>query len=159
GFAGHCNLIQPLEVWTYSYLPDLGHNVRLIFYEPRRDVDFRLWTLLGKSKEDIAELISSQVMALVQEDEALAIQRVFGLSTNPLCRQNLLTELECKCLDGAEILKLIQGAPVTQPAPQNIFKPPAVNPEDVRRILRSVVLANPSAAKLPAEFSVAYPAR
>ncbi len=40
-----------------------------------------------------------------------------------------------------------------------VFTPPEVNPEDVHRILRSVVLATPNAVKLNAEFSVTYPAK
>src|SRR5436190_1870771 len=38
GLTG-CRLIQPLEVWTYGFIPEVGHNVQLIFYEPRGSAD------------------------------------------------------------------------------------------------------------------------
>ncbi|MEA2488298.1 MAG: Ca-activated chloride channel, partial [Acidobacteriota bacterium] len=40
-----------------------------------------------------------------------------------------------------------------------IFEPPPVNQEDVRRILRSMVILNPDAPKLTAELSVRYPSK
>ena len=158
GFTG-CQLITQLEVWTYGYLPDVGHDVRLIFYQPRNGIDLRLWIPSSSSQNALVDVVSEQVMAEVGNVDANAIQRVFSIADAGVCRKARLTKLECECVDGGDILKLVQGAQITQSSWPNAFKPPTVNPEDVRRILHSVVLANPSAAKLPAEFSIAFPAR
>jgi Ca-activated chloride channel family protein len=159
GFTG-CRLIQPLQVWTYGDLPGVGHNVRLVFYQARTGADFRLWIPASFAKdEQLKDVISSEVVALMQEDETAAVRYVFGLSPNPVCQAAGLSRLECDCIDGRDIVRLIQSSQITQSSWTNAFKPPPVNPEDVRRILHSVVIANPSAAKLPAELSIAFPAR
>jgi Ca-activated chloride channel family protein len=152
-----CRLVQPLEVWTYGFIPEIGHNVRLVFYQPRNGVDYRLWLKRGTQSEDLVELISSEVMVQSQNDEAVAFQKVFGLSNTLICY--LKSHLVCECVKGDEIQQVIFGGQISQSSWDKAFRPPAVNPEDVRRILHSIVLANPSATKLPAEFSVAFPAR
>ncbi|HYS52138.1 MAG TPA: VWA domain-containing protein [Thermoanaerobaculia bacterium] len=155
GFTG-CKLIQPLEVWTYGYIPEIGRNVRLVFYQPRTGIDYRLWLSMKTARENLADLISQEIMALSEENEAAAIERVFGVR---VCGYELITRLECECLDGKEILKVIQSSQITQTSWLNAFKPPPVNAEDVRKILHSIVLANPTAPQLPANFSIAFPAR
>ncbi|MDQ6799341.1 MAG: VWA domain-containing protein [Acidobacteriota bacterium] len=153
-----CRLLQPLEVWTYGFLPELGHNTRLIFYMPRKGADYRLWLSRGTQSETLVELISNEVMALNNDDEAAAFQKVFGVSDIPACQIYGKSHLACDCVNGEEIQKEIFGGQLWQSSWNKAFSPPPVNPEDVRRILHSVVLANPSAAKLPAEFSVTFPA-
>jgi Ca-activated chloride channel family protein len=152
-----CRLVQPLEVWTYGFIPEIGHNVRLVFYLPRSGVDYRLWLKRGTQSEDLVELISTEVMVLSQNDEAVAFQKVFGPANTRICY--LKSHLECECVKGDEIQQVIFGGQISQSSWDKAFSPPPVNPEDVRRILHSIVLANPSATKLPAEFSVAFPAR
>src|SRR5260370_28179544 len=51
-----CRLVQPLEVWAYGLLPDLGHDVPLVFYRPRNGVDYRLWLSSGSPSEAPVEL-------------------------------------------------------------------------------------------------------
>src|SRR2546430_75849 len=48
-----CRLLQPLEVWQYGFIPELGHNVQLIFYQPRMGVDYRLWLSRGTQSENL----------------------------------------------------------------------------------------------------------
>lgn len=151
-----CRLIQPLEVWTYGFIPEIGHNVRLVFYQPRSGIDYRLWLHRGTQSEDLIELISSEVMVQSQNDETAAFQKVFGLANTRICR--FKSHLVCECVKGDEIQQVIFGGQVSQSLWNKAFSPPPVNPEDVRKILHSVVIANPSAPQLPAEFSVAFPA-
>ncbi len=153
GFAG-CRMVQPLEVWTYGVIPGAGHNVRLVFYVPRASIEYRLWLTNTPS-----DLISSEVMAGASNNESTAMQQVFGPSQTCSTPLRRMTELECKCPDGGDILGVINQGRVTQSTWIKAFEPPAVNPEDVRRILHSVVLVNPAATVLPAEFSVAFPSR
>jgi len=153
-----CHLIQPLEVWTYGFIPSLGHDVRLIFYRPRPAGDYRLWQQsAGASAEALVDLVSSEVMALANNEDTAAFQRVFGLSNKPECRRFLKSSLECDC--GEELQKLIYGGQISQSSWRNAFNPPPVNPEDVKKILHSVVIANPSAAKLAAQISVDFPGK
>ncbi len=154
-----CHLIQPLEVWTYGFIPSLGHNVRLIFYKPRSGFDYRLWQPAHMDQEGLAELISTEVMAIAQENISVAMNRVFGPCIRTPRTVSPETHLECECGNGAEILKLIQSGAITQVEANKAFLPPPVNPEDVKKILHSVVIANPSAAKLAAQISVDFPGK
>jgi len=160
GMTG-CRLIQPMEVWTYGFLPDVGHNIQLIFYQPRGSADFRLWQQMpgGSRTDTLQDIISTDVITTVHEDLAAGVQYVFGLSHEPACRRAQMTQIECECPDGSELRRLIETAQISQGQWVNAFKPPPVNAEDVRRLLQSVVVANPAAPRLPADFSVAFPAR
>ena len=157
GFTG-CRLIQPMETWTYGYLPELGHDVRLLFYTPRNGVDYQLW-LPTASSEALGDFLSTEIVAVSGNDINAAIRKVFGPADTVDCRLEQKNFLECHCLDGNEIMRLIQGSSFSQMDAQKVFSPPQVNAEDVRKILHSVVVANPNAPTLPAEFSVTFPAR
>ena len=37
-------LLQPIEIWKYFYIPGFGHDVRFLFYVPRRRIEYLLWT-------------------------------------------------------------------------------------------------------------------
>ena len=155
-----CRLLQPIEVWKYGFIPELGNNIQLIFYQPRNGVDYRLWLARGGTQsESLVELISTEIMALNENNDSVAFQKVFGISDIPACQIYGKSHLACDCINGEEIQKVIFGGQISQSSWPKAFRPPAVNPEDVRRILHSIVLADPSATKLPAEFSVAFPAR
>jgi Ca-activated chloride channel family protein len=154
-----CHLIQPLEVWTYGFIPSLGHNVRLIFYKPHSGFDYRLWQPAHMDQEGLAELISTEVMTIAQENVAVALNRVFGPCIRTARSITPETHLECECGNGYEILKLIQSGQISQMEANKAFLPPPVNPEDVKKILHSVVIANPNAAKLAAQISVDFPAK
>ena len=70
-----------------------------------------------------------------------------------------MTNLEWSCNNGDEILKAIAYVQINKTEIGKVFEPTPVNEEDVHKILRSVVLADPNAAKLPAEFAVQFPAK
>src|SRR5262249_23314628 len=78
GYNG-CHLIQKLQVWTYGYLPEVGHNVPLVFYEPRGGPDFRLWVpVVAHPEWAVQDIIASEVVAMVHDDQAAAVRYVFG---------------------------------------------------------------------------------
>ena len=56
-------------------------------------------------------------------------------------------------------LAAIESAHFRTLATAKIFQPPAVDPEQVRKIFHSVVIGTAGAKALPAQLSVAYPAR
>jgi Ca-activated chloride channel family protein len=144
-----CRLLQPLQVWKYIYIPNMGHNVRFIFYVPRLGVDYKLWTPYGN--ESMADLVS--------QDFSLTGQGGVGYVFGPVSPNSTMTNLEFQCKYGDEIIKAIYQSQLNKTDLMKVFNPPEVNEEDVRKILRSVVLANPNAPHLTAEFAIQFPAK
>lgn len=126
---------QPIQVWFYPYLEGFGHEYRLLFYQPRHQKTWRLWSPIDFGRA-VQELLSDDIDSAGRMPE------------------NVIME----CQDGEEIAVAMaqMRADVTR-IPQ-LFEPPKVNEEDIHKILRSAVLADPNAPKLEAEISVAYPA-
>ena len=150
-------LLQPLEIWIYDHIPGMGSRVRFLFYMPRHGSDYRLWRPMGDPKTDLSELISQEAMggAMTGDD---AVRRTFFESAGPQGTR-FLSRIEWECSNGDEILRAISAQQQNRIELQAVFDPPKVNEEDVRSILRSLVLANPNAPKLAAEFSARFPAK
>ncbi len=147
-----CKLLVPIEIWKYVYIPGLGHDVRFVFYKPRVGIDFRLYTPMAAG--DVAELISEESMATTVGGDTKAIASVFAQIAPGMSR------IEFECKNGDEVMKALAYAEINKiDLITKVFTPPEVNPEDVHRILHSVVLATPNAVKLNAEFTVSYPAK
>lgn len=147
-------LLQPIEIWKYQQIPGIGSNLRLLFYKPRAAGDYRLWNPLGGSLA-MADLLSNDSLALGGSDESTA-RRTFNSSASPYSYMNRI-QLECK--DGDEIMRAITQMVQSRVDLLQLFEPPPINQEEVKKILRSMVIANPSAPKLTADFSVRYPTR
>ncbi|HEY6843245.1 MAG TPA: VWA domain-containing protein, partial [Thermoanaerobaculia bacterium] len=131
-----------------------------LFYSDRGVSDYKLWIPYGISAsgmdyDSLAQLLSGDAMAGTTSNQQ-AVNYVFGPCMPPLTTP---TKLECDCKDGDEILKAIYQTQLNKTDIMKVFNPPPVNEEDVHKILRSVVLADPNAPKLPAEFSVQFPAK
>ena len=148
-------LLQPIEIWHYYYIPSISHHVRFLFYLPRLGGDYKMWRPMGDNTIDLGELISQEVAGASGNTEA-AVQSVFLQSELP---GTYLSKIEAECTNGDEIMKAIGQNQVNRTLLLNVFDPPKMNEEDVRKILRSVVLATPNAPKLPAEFAVKFPAK
>ncbi len=148
-------LLQPIEIWSYFYIPGLGHEVRFLFYVPRYQRDYRLWVPVGDEKQSMGELISEEASGSSTSAEG-AVQSVFYDKVDPYSR---FGKIETQCTNGDEILRTIGYVRMNKIDMARVFEPPKIAEEDSRRILRSVVLGNPNAAKLAAEFSVRYPAK
>jgi Ca-activated chloride channel homolog len=144
--------LVPIEVWKYFFIPSFGHDVRFLFYVPRNGVDYRLWD--ATFPDAITQLISSDASVGGGTDMAGAGQ-VFA----PINPYTTVTNVEMDCQYGDELMKAIYATQMNKTQMMRIFEAPTVNEEDVQKILRSVVLADPNAPKLPAEFSVKYPAK
>ena len=148
-------LLQPIEIWHYFYIPSISHHVRFLFYQPRLGGDYKMWRPMGDSNLDLAELISQEVMGSSSSSES-AVADVFLKSEVP---GTFLSKIEAQCTNGDEVMKAISQNQVNRTLLLNVFDPPKVSDEDVRRILRSVVIATPNATRLPAEFAVKFPAK
>ena len=131
-------VLQPVQVWMYGYLPGYGNDVLLLFYVPRNQREYRLWRPMGGN--GISELRSGDVME-------------GGPAAEPISAQSI----HLYCRDGEYIVAAISQMSQNDIRMLKFFDPPKMNEEDVNRILRSVVLADPKAPKLAAEATVAYP--
>jgi Ca-activated chloride channel family protein len=147
-------LLQPIEIWKYGFIAGIGHDVRFLFYLPRTSADWRLWNPIGDEVSSLAELISEDEVATSSPGGAGAVSNVFYKQVSPG-----VSRLQFECKEGDELQRAIFQMMQNKTDIPKYFEPPKVNEEDVHKILRSVVLANPGAPKLPAELSVAYPAR
>ncbi|MFZ2492190.1 MAG: VWA domain-containing protein [Thermoanaerobaculia bacterium] len=146
---GECSrLLQPIQVWYYGYLPGFGTRVRMLFYIPRHGRDYLLWIpMTGPSA--LADLISEEQSAVTSGTEGQSINSVFG---DP-------HRLMMECKNGDEILRGIQQMQQNRMDLPKVYDPPPANQEDVGKVLRSVVLSNPDAPKLTADFTVRFPAK
>jgi Ca-activated chloride channel family protein len=123
----------PTQVWYYPYINGIGQDVRLLFYQRRGERVFRLW---NARTDGIKELMSDDIE-----------------STGQL-PQNIYMD----CKDGEVLAGGISY--MTANADRllmKIWEAPPVNEEDVNRVLRSSVLADPKAPKLAAEIAATYP--
>lgn len=148
-------LLQPLQIWKYFYIPQFGHNVRFLFYIPRRQQEYRLWTPTMDQNQSLAELVAQDIEATSIGGDG-GVQGVFYQSA---AAGTSISKIEAFCANGDEILKAIFQMQQNQTDLPKLFDPPPVNEEDITKILRSVVLLDPNAPKIPAELRVAYPAK
>jgi Ca-activated chloride channel homolog len=149
-------MLQPIEIWKYQEIPGLGHQVRLLFYEPRYGVstEYKLWNPLGGN--DALKVLVSQQAVGAYRGEAEAVNAIFFSGESPT---DTMTRLESRCQFGDEVLRAIGWMQNMQTDLGHIFEPPKINPEEVRTLLKSAVLTDPAAPKLAAEFAVAYPSK
>jgi Ca-activated chloride channel family protein len=150
------HLLVPIQIWKYFYLPQFGHNVRFLFYIPRRQTDYRLWVPIMGQNESLAELLSDENAATTIGDPINSVEKTFFA---PVVPGTSLTRLNSECTDADELQRALFASLQNKTDLPKIFDPPPVNEEDVKKILRSIVIATPGAAKLPAEFKIEYPAK
>jgi Ca-activated chloride channel family protein len=70
-----------------------------------------------------------------------------------------VNRIQFECGDGNELLQAINAMVQSRVDLFKLFNPPQLSEEGVQKMMRSVVVANPNAPKIPAEFSVRYPAK
>ncbi|MBK5259287.1 MAG: VWA domain-containing protein [Thermoanaerobaculia bacterium] len=151
------SLLQPIEIWRYFEIPQFGHDIRFLFYVPRHSRDYKLWRPMGDPKMDLAELVSVEAAGGKMGDDA--VRDVFFESATGPGMGIFISKIELQCKQGEEILRAINQQQQNRVHLMAVFEPPKVNEEDVRKILRSVVISDPNAPKLSADFSVRYPAK
>ncbi len=148
-------LLQPIEIWHYFQIPSISHHVLLLFYKPRHSNDFKLWRPMGDNQSDLSELISEDAMGAALTPE----QAVGAVFLQSAMSGRFLSRIEFECQNGDSIMRAIGQNQMNRTLLLNVFDPPKVNDEDVRKILRSVVIATPGATKLDAEYGVKFPAK
>jgi Ca-activated chloride channel homolog len=148
-------VLQPIEIWKYPYIRGVGNDVRLVFYRPRGTTDYKLWNPIGGTMA-ISDLAASDPAAFGATAEEGQPNRNSSKSASPYAYINRI-QLECR--EGDEILRAMTQMVQQRVDLLKMFEPPQLNEEQVRDLLRSVVIANPNAPKLSAEFSVRYPTK
>ena len=127
---------QPLQIWGYGYIEGYGHEVRLLFYLPRNQREFRLWDPFTEG------------MAALQSDDIMSNHEQFTME-----------DVANNCRNGEEIVAALAIMQNNQYKLRDIFKPPAINEEDIGKVLHASVLLDNSAPKLAgAEQKITYPA-
>ncbi|HYO75302.1 MAG TPA: GWxTD domain-containing protein, partial [Thermoanaerobaculia bacterium] len=127
-----CSEFQPMQVWIYEHIQGFGSDFILLFYVPRFQENYLLWNPFGDPGRAMQELISNEIDASGRPDLMRCAKGEYA---------------------GAGIASMTREG---HKLPR-LFEPPPINHEDVNRILRSVVIADPKAPKLTADVSVAYP--
>lgn len=151
-----CNrLLQPSEVWIYPYIEGMGHNVRILFYKPRGHNEMRLWNPIGGTLA-LSELVVQDASAVAGTADAASRRSSLDSSASPY---SYISKIQLECANGDELIKAITQMVQGRVDLLKLFEPPRGDDERSRQLLRSVVVANPNAPKLTAEFSVRYPTK
>lgn len=149
-------LLQPLEIWKYDRIPGIGHDLRILFYKPRHQGDYKVWNPVGGSVALSELLAAPDVIAAQSAGEAEAQRNRLKTSDSPYAYIN---KIQFECADGNEIMLAITQMVQSRIDLLRLFAPPELDNESVQRMMRSVVIANPNAPKLSAAFTVDYPAK
>jgi Ca-activated chloride channel family protein len=145
-------LLQPMEVWHYTYLPGVGHDTEILFYESRLGGVYKLFAPIGSGDDSLADLVSQEVMSVVLDPQA-AVRYVFYEPVDPL---STVSKIQAECKDGAMILNAIYKTKANSDLIQHVYEPPKVNEEDINKMLRTAVITDPKARKIAAQVTPAY---
>jgi Ca-activated chloride channel family protein len=149
-------MLQPIEIWKYPYAAGFGHDVRFLFYIPRRQSEYRLWVPTLSESDSMAELASDAQEAFNPGNDSGLANKVFN-SREP---GSVITTLQFHC--GTvydELMKAISQQILNQSDLIRVWDPPQIQEEDLHNILRSVVIANPNVPKMPADLKIEFPAK
>ncbi|MEA2237101.1 MAG: hypothetical protein QOC81_1825 [Thermoanaerobaculia bacterium] len=150
-----CDLFQPMEQWTYRDLKGSEKGGRFLFYLPRGRDDYVLWQPYSNEPKEFYDLFSELLVATTSSKEK-AFERVFGLAFPP---PSTVTHLQVDCPDYVAMFRAIESAHLRRLDNGKLFQPAPVDPEQLRKILHSVVLPTKGAKALPAQLSVSYPTK
>jgi Ca-activated chloride channel family protein len=150
-------LLQPTEIWKYDEIPGIGRDLSILFYKPRHQGDYRVWNPVGGSIA-LAELLVAPdaVSAQSSAADASAARNRLTTSDSPYAYIN---KIQFECTDGNEIMLAITQMVQSRIDLLRLFAPPELDNEDVQRMMRSVVVANPNAPKLTTRFLASFPAK
>ncbi|HEU5162681.1 MAG TPA: VWA domain-containing protein [Thermoanaerobaculia bacterium] len=138
--------LVPIEIWRWETEKQWGSDKWAVFYQPRvGGTDFRLWQPRGGSMADLEELLSF-------EGEQRGAQMAFQ-------GQRGGRGIAVECMNGDVLLRALGWVQQNRIEVAKMFAPPEIEVEDVNKILRSVVIANPDAPKMEAAFEARFPGK
>ncbi|MGA7617422.1 MAG: VWA domain-containing protein [Thermoanaerobaculia bacterium] len=147
--------LQPIEIWHYGFIPGQGHDIVLLFYQPRMGNEYRLWIPMGDMQDELGDLLSSEIAGSMGVQRG--VQFVFYDSAGGGGSQ--VSKIYFSCKYGQQILDAIFKSQQNRLEMGKLWDAPKVNEEDVNRILKATVLSDPNAPKFPAELSATYPGK
>jgi Ca-activated chloride channel family protein len=131
--------MRPMEIWTYADIPGLGHDVQFLFYLPLDHKEYVLWVPVGKNA--VEDLVKTE-----------------AIFVGPRGSDGMPIAGDCNDID--QLVHAIRKMAGQAERMTRLLDPPQVNAEDATRIVRSLVIPNPNAARLAADFAgVSYPAK
>ncbi|HEX7807675.1 MAG TPA: GWxTD domain-containing protein, partial [Thermoanaerobaculia bacterium] len=146
-------VLQPIEIWKYAVLQNVGAELRLVFYKPRGTGDYRLWNPLGGT----AAIMDLMALDNPSDVEEARPRKATQMSQSPYAS---ISRISIECKDGQELMQAVTQMVQLRVDLLRLFEPPEMQQqEDAQKILRSMVIANPNAPKLDADFSVRYPGK
>jgi VWFA-related protein len=144
-----------MEQWTYRDLKGVEKEGHFLFYLPRGRDDYVLWQPYSNGPEEFYDLFSELVVA-TSSSKQQAFDKVFGLEFPP---PGTATHLEVHCPDYVAMFRAIESAHLRRLDNGKLFQPAPVDPEQVKKILHSVVMPTAGAKTMPAQLSVSYPTK
>ncbi|MGZ7042203.1 MAG: GWxTD domain-containing protein, partial [Thermoanaerobaculia bacterium] len=140
--------LQPIELWRYVNVPGLGHDATLLFYVPLHSTEYVLWHPMARNAYE--ELLTYE--GLQQGVEAIFLGKIIPMTN---MRDRPLIESDCKSSDLLRrTIDLVAQSGMTQ---LKALEPRVVSEEPMKLLLRSMVMADPKAAKLTTELSLRFP--
>lgn len=159
----HCDFILPVEVWRYGNHHALGRNALMLFYEQTLGADYRLWFPVAGLRESLAELLPPHAASAVAANlpPGCAIDTVQAIFYGGICAGFAFPPLIRECLHGDAILEAVRYSESDRGGARanRALAPPPAQSEDLGRILRTSVIANPDAPRLEGEISARYTGR
>ena len=134
-----CKFFQPMELWTYRNLKGFEKDAHFLFYKRRPRGDYVLWQPYSGGVDALYDLFSDEIIATTTS-KAAAFDRIFRYNRTPI----------------SLIFSTNARQPTRRSRPSNrrtcarsitprFFQPPAVDPEQVRKIFHSVVMSTAGA--------------
>jgi Ca-activated chloride channel family protein len=157
-----CDLIRPVEIWRYGQHHALGRNALLLFYDRSPGAgDYRLWYPEGLIRESLAELLLPNSASAVASrlPPRCPVDPVQALFYGGSCPNGVIFRpLIQTCPHGSVILQAVRETEMDRGGAriQKAFVAPPPRTEDIARVLRTSVIANPDAAKLKGEISTKF---
>ncbi len=123
-------LVVPMQIWSYGFVEGLGHDVLLIFFQPRLGRDYRLWQpVWGMREESMKELLS------IDGEQRGILDVFYGQGGTGMGRG-----VRWECRNGELLLLAIGWGQRSRLELQKIFMPPEIDPEHVGRTMRNTVV-------------------
>ena len=150
-----CKFFQPMELWTYRNLKGFEKRGALpLLHAADRTATTSCGSRTAAAVDALYDLFSEEIIATTKTKK----RRSTGSSAS--CRARIVTHFQYECMrPPTRRSRPIESAHFRTLDTAKVFQPPAVDPEQVRKIFHSVVMSTAGAKALPAQLSIAYPAQ
>lgn len=146
----HCRYLKPVEVWLFS---QQRRQELILFYRPGGD--YVLWrgTRASSTSTSGSDFHAALEELLNPTGLSAGVDKVFfsyfraGRFEEPLIKS---------CIGGSAVLEAIHYTHARGSDVDQVFRPPEIDDEDVRRMLQTSVVSDPDAPAIEADSSVTF---